>query len=153
MTEHDQNHVDETACESEQATVLPFRRKDDESTEDETIPDATETDAEVIEGELVEAEPVDQPQPQGKPNPLVRQEKRQPILPAWAKSASEFRDAARWFAGYASHAAGYHVVRCPVYAARIVGRMPQGSVKILTSVSRWLSDAEGSSGAQRRGPP
>ena len=144
MTEDDQNHqVDETAAESDEATVLPFRRKDNESTEDETTPDATDTDAEVIEGELVEPEPVDQSQPQGKPNPLVRQEKRQPILPAWAKSASEFRDAAQWFAGYASHAAGYHVVRCPVYAARIAGRMPQGGVKILRAVSRWLSDAEG----------
>ncbi len=101
----------------------------------------------VVDGELVTedaATQVDQPENSAdKRVSLVRSEKRQPILPAWLSSSSEFQDAARWALGYVSHAAGYHALRCPVYIGRVLMRVPQGTLMLLRHVSRWLADAEG----------
>lgn len=126
---------------SDEATVLEFRPKTAaDDSEHEGYDESTVDDA-VIDGELIEDEPVDQRE--SRKSPVLGREKRYPILPGWAKSSEEFHDAAMWFLGYAGHTAAYHAVRCPVYVARLVARIPQGSVKVVTAVARWLSDSEG----------
>ncbi|PFG99856.1 S-DNA-T family DNA segregation ATPase FtsK/SpoIIIE, partial [Saccharopolyspora erythraea NRRL 2338] len=97
----------------------------------------------MIEGEIVEPPQVDQPEPRGTGSALARTEKREPILPSWAKDSQEFADTARWALGYAGHTAGFHAVRCPVYIARIIARVPQGTLRLLRGLARWLTDAEG----------
>ncbi|GAA4828831.1 FtsK/SpoIIIE domain-containing protein [Saccharopolyspora rosea] len=146
----DQHHEHDQA-EQEQARVLhfPAERLDHTTTENTDQTDSGEaadnTEPTVVDGEIVEPVAVDQPEPK-KSEPgsaLVRAEKRQPILPAWAKDPQEFRDTARWALGYTGHTAAYHAVRCPIYLARIIARIPHGSLRLLKSLAAWLTDAEG----------
>ncbi|WP_346074226.1 FtsK/SpoIIIE domain-containing protein [Saccharopolyspora thermophila] len=110
----------------------------------DTDKDDTATVPGVVEGEIVEPAPVDRPAPrEGTGSALVRAEKRQPILPAWAKNIQEFRDTARWALGYAGHTIAFHAVRCPVYIARVLARVPRGTLRLLSGLVRWLTDAEG----------
>ncbi|GAA3352090.1 hypothetical protein [Saccharopolyspora gregorii] len=92
---------------------------------------------------MVEPTTVDQPSKVEPGSALVRAEKRLPILPAWAKDAEEFRTAAKWALGYAGHTAGFHAVRCPVYVARVVARVPAGTWRLLSGLLHWVTDAEG----------
>ncbi|KAA5836062.1 cell division protein FtsK [Saccharopolyspora hirsuta] len=120
---------------SEEARVLHFPSQRLDGTDAES--------GEVLEGELVEPTQVDQPEKRQPGTELVRSEKRQPILPAWAKSTQEFRDTARWALGYAGHTIAFHAVRCPVYIARVLARVPQGSLRLIGGLVAWLTDAEG----------
>lgn len=146
MTEDDKRDLPAEEPDGADATVLEFRPKTAEPADASRADSENESnvDDEVIEGELVEPEQVDKPETGRGNRELVRgQEKRQPILPAWARSTAEFRETALWFLGYAGHTAAYHAVRCPLYIARLAARVPHGSVKMLRALTRWLSDAEG----------
>jgi S-DNA-T family DNA segregation ATPase FtsK/SpoIIIE len=139
-TDHDQPTTEQqtgTAGTVDEARVLhfPSQRLD---------ADDASAESEVIEGEVVEPTKVDQPEPRETSGmALVRAETRQPILPSWAKNAQEFRDTARWALGYAGHTVAFHAVHCPVYIARIIRRAPQGTLRLLRGLVRWLTDAEG----------
>lgn len=142
MTTHDHEpqHTPEVTEPDTEAQVfhLPVERAEPADTAG-----AGEGEGEVIEGEIVEPPQVDQPEPRGTGSALARTEKREPILPSWAKDSQEFADTARWALGYAGHTAGFHAVRCPVYIARIIARVPQGTLRLLRGLARWLTDAEG----------
>jgi S-DNA-T family DNA segregation ATPase FtsK/SpoIIIE len=69
--------------------------------------------------------------------------KRRPVLPEWARSAEEFRQAARFMLGYYSHVSAYHAVRTPVYAGRLALRAPVGALRLSRTAGRWVWDAEG----------
>ncbi len=99
----------------------------------------------VLEGELVmPPQQVDRPTPAGeRSHPLLRREKWQPILPGWLSSRQEFLDTARWALRYTLHTTAFHGLRCPVYVGRLVARMPQGALRLVRGLVRWLTDAEG----------
>jgi S-DNA-T family DNA segregation ATPase FtsK/SpoIIIE len=105
---------------------------------------AEHNEVSVVDGELVESVAVDPPKtPAESRDPLLRNHKRRPILPAWLKSRQEFRDTARWAVGYTTHVGAYHVLRCPVYLARLIARAPQGTIRLVGELIRWVTDAEG----------
>ncbi|TWF93364.1 FtsK/SpoIIIE domain-containing protein [Saccharopolyspora dendranthemae] len=144
MTEQPQNHrPDDEHQDGEQARVLrfPSERLNHDQTRDEG-----ESEQQVIDGELVDedqAPQVDQSQTAEAGSSLVRHEKREPVLPGWASSVEEFQETAKWAVGYAGHTFAFHAVRCPVYIARILIRVPQGTLRLLGGFLRWVTDAEG----------
>jgi S-DNA-T family DNA segregation ATPase FtsK/SpoIIIE len=73
----------------------------------------------------------------------LRAGRRRPVLPAWARSAAELADAARWVASHTAHTAAFHAVRTPWYAAVLAVRAPAGAAKLAGGRMRWVADAEG----------
>lgn len=97
-------------------------------------------DAETID--LDEPAAVDQPDDQlGYHAPT--HSARQPILPKWLRSQQAFQDQMRWAARNASHRAGYHAVRLPAYAARLIARSPRGLWRVLRGWAGWVLDWDG----------
>ncbi|NYT93736.1 cell division protein FtsK [Salinispora sp. H7-4] len=72
-----------------------------------------------------------------------RSAERVPILPGWLRSRAEFAGNLTWAGGFAVHAAGYHALRVPKYAGRIVRRAPRGLGRLVGGYVRWLFDLEG----------
>src|SRR5215475_13006792 len=101
--------------------------------------------AEAVGGDRSEPVPVDPPDTGAGPGllELARTAERRPVLPAWARSRSQFRAAAGWVAGYYAYLAGFHAVRVPVYAARLAGRCPRGAYRVAGGFFRWWADTEG----------
>ncbi|GAA1092051.1 cell division protein FtsK [Kitasatospora arboriphila] len=73
----------------------------------------------------------------------ARGAKRRPIIPAWARSKAELVSHARWLGGNAAHTAGYHAVRSPLYAGKLLARAPRGTARLVGGTFRWVTDAEG----------
>jgi DNA segregation ATPase FtsK/SpoIIIE, S-DNA-T family len=89
---------------------------------------------------------VDSPEAQRPARPGLagwRAAERRPILPVWLRSRAELAEVARWAAGFAAHASGYHLARAPVYAGRLAARAPRGAARLLAGWLRWLFDLEG----------
>lgn len=74
----------------------------------------------------------------------LRNSKRLDVIPAWAKSAAEFKEAMRWIAGHVGHTLAFHSVRVPMlYLPKLVWRSPKGVINTLSRIGRWAVDAEG----------
>lgn len=73
----------------------------------------------------------------------MRSAKRRAVIPAWAKSRTEFRAAGRGVAAYAWHVTAYHCVRTPWYTLRLGLRSPIGAARFVGDAMRWMTDAEG----------
>ncbi|MFD4697768.1 cell division protein FtsK [Streptomyces niveus] len=73
----------------------------------------------------------------------IRGAKRRAVIPAWAKSRTEFRTAGRGVAAYAWHVTAYHCVRTPWYTLRLGLRSPVGAARFIGDAMRWMTDVEG----------
>ncbi|MEU4968487.1 cell division protein FtsK [Streptomyces smyrnaeus] len=73
----------------------------------------------------------------------IRGARRNALLPAWLRSKAELLDAAGWLVGHVGHAAAYHAIRTPYYAANLAARSPIGAAKVVGGTLRWAADAEG----------
>lgn len=69
--------------------------------------------------------------------------RRRAVVPVWLKSTAELKTAAEWVARHYAHAAGYHALRSPVYAARLTLQSPAGAAKFIGGTLRWVADREG----------
>ncbi|WP_411576217.1 cell division protein FtsK [Streptomyces mutabilis] len=69
--------------------------------------------------------------------------RRRAVVPVWLRSTAELKTAAGWVARHYAHAAGYHVLRAPVYAARLTLQAPTGAAKFVGGTLRWVADREG----------
>jgi DNA segregation ATPase FtsK/SpoIIIE, S-DNA-T family len=70
-------------------------------------------------------------------------DRRAPILPAWAMSRSGLAAEASRYARLAAYRCAYHAVRVPVYGLRLAGWAPVGTARVVGTVWRWASDQEG----------
>lgn len=68
---------------------------------------------------------------------------RRAVVPEWLRSVAELRTAAAWVARHYTHAAGYHALRAPVYAARLALQAPTGAARFVGGTMRWVADREG----------
>ncbi|MFJ8010225.1 FtsK/SpoIIIE domain-containing protein [Streptomyces fagopyri] len=74
----------------------------------------------------------------------LRNSKRLDVIPVWAKSGPEFKEAMGWLAGHVGHTLAFHTVRIPfLYLPKLVWRSPKGMLNTLGWVGRWAVDAEG----------
>ncbi|MFH8284714.1 cell division protein FtsK [Streptomyces antibioticus] len=69
--------------------------------------------------------------------------RRRPVVPAWLRSVAELKTASAWVARHYAHAAGYHALRTPVYAARLALQAPAGAARFVGATMRWVADREG----------
>ncbi|MBZ6137643.1 cell division protein FtsK [Streptomyces olivaceus] len=69
--------------------------------------------------------------------------RRRSVVPEWLRSTAELKTAAGWVARHYAHAAGYHALRTPVYAARLALQAPTGAAKFVGGTMRWVADREG----------
>ncbi|MFJ6729636.1 cell division protein FtsK [Streptomyces sp. NPDC091281] len=69
--------------------------------------------------------------------------RRRPVVPAWLRSVAELKTASAWVARHYAHAAGYHALRTPVYAARLALQVPTGAARFVGGTMRWVADREG----------
>ncbi|MGW6261728.1 cell division protein FtsK [Streptomyces sp. NPDC055085] len=69
--------------------------------------------------------------------------KRRDVVPLWLRSLAELKTATGWVARHYAHAAGYHLLRTPVYAARLAFQAPTGAARFVGSTLRWVADREG----------
>ena len=89
---------------------------------------------------------VDQPTPTATgPGYLgrLRGAQRRAVVPVWLRSVAELRTATAWVARHYAHAAGYHALRAPVYAARLTLQAPTGAARFVGGTMRWVADREG----------
>lgn len=70
-------------------------------------------------------------------------DRRAPILPAWVRSRSGLVAEATRFGKLAAYRCAYHGVRLPLYGLRLAAWSPVGTARVVGSVWRWASDAEG----------
>lgn len=71
------------------------------------------------------------------------EDKRRPIVPAWARSRDDAAAGTRFLARHGAHVAAYHVTRSPKYVARLVGRAPVGVLRLVIGVFAFWWDREG----------
>lgn len=119
------------------------------------VPDTAETDpgtwavepAEPADRQPERSDEDNQPKPQPVDPPdtgkATQAGERRPLVPPWARSAAEFRNAGRWAAAHAGHSSAYHALRTPKYAGRLVARAPVGATRAVAGTARWALDAEG----------
>ncbi|MEU2713887.1 cell division protein FtsK [Streptomyces sp. NPDC007205] len=69
--------------------------------------------------------------------------RRRAVVPVWLRSMTELRTAAAWVVRHYAHAAGYHALRAPVYAARLALQAPTGTARFIGGTMRWVADREG----------
>ncbi|MEV6536684.1 cell division protein FtsK [Streptomyces sp. NPDC051639] len=69
--------------------------------------------------------------------------KRRDVVPLWLRSLAELKTATGWVARHYAHAAGYHLLRTPVYAARLAFQAPTGAARFVGGTLRWVADREG----------
>ena len=88
--------------------------------------------------------PVDPPAPRGAEGvlPWRREVERRPVIAPWLKRADDVTAAVRWLLGWVWHATGYHLVRLPLYAAKLTARAPRGVVVAGGRLRGWTGDAE-----------
>ena len=87
--------------------------------------------------------PVDPPERRPTFAAIVsREDARRPIVPASLRSPEQRRQLVRWTAGYAAHAAAYHLTRSPKYAAKLAVWAPVGAARLVGRVLVWAT-AEG----------
>ncbi|MEU6535877.1 cell division protein FtsK [Streptomyces sp. NPDC047000] len=89
---------------------------------------------------------VDQPTPTAAgPGYLGRlaAAQRRAVVPVWLRSLAELKTATGWVARHYAHAAGYHALRAPVYAARLALQAPTGAARFVGGAMRWVADREG----------
>jgi S-DNA-T family DNA segregation ATPase FtsK/SpoIIIE len=95
--------------------------------------------------------PVVEPEERAAPRPVdnpnlpptgVYSEKRRPILPAWVRSAGEFRNTAGPTASRTWYATRYHAVRTPWYSLQLGAMAPRGAARLLGKGRRWVWDIE-----------
>ncbi|GGS74740.1 cell division protein FtsK [Streptomyces violaceus] len=73
----------------------------------------------------------------------LRGAQRRAVIPVWLRSVAELRTATAWVARHYAHAAGYHALRAPVYAARLALQAPTGTARFVGGTMRWVADREG----------
>src|SRR5690606_15712645 len=88
-------------------------------------------------GEIITARPVDLPDDPRATLTGRAEIARRPILPAWARTRSDFEAAARAWADRTWYRARYHTVYSPLYALKVLRWAPVGAARIITAAWRW----------------
>ena len=82
--------------------------------------------------------PVDPPD---EPRPVLpaRQAERKPVIPPWLNSKANLRASVAYAANHAKYVTGYHAVRLPKYAGKVVIYAPVGAVRTAGRLTTWAS--------------
>lgn len=130
-------------------SLLKFAPEPAADTSAPFIEDARDTLTETIIDVVQDAEPrpVDPPNPGAEPGSWLAEKQAYlaeapPVVPTFLRNATEFVDAARWTLSYYAHVTGFHVLRAPVYFARLLLRAPRGTGRLIVRWGKWVADTE-----------
>ncbi|MFD5050860.1 FtsK/SpoIIIE domain-containing protein [Streptomyces tendae] len=65
-----------------------------------------------------------------------------PVVPPALRRWDAFTTTCRWATSYYAHYIGFHALRTPVYAARLLMRAPRGAGRLIIRWGRWVADTE-----------
>ena len=65
------------------------------------------------------------------------------IIPAWCRSKTSIAAEIKRAIGLRLHTVGYHAVRLPLYAMRLLTSAPRGFARVAGGITRWVTDEEG----------
>ncbi|GAB7192147.1 FtsK/SpoIIIE domain-containing protein [Kineococcus sp. NUM-3379] len=92
---------------------------------------------EVIEGVVLDADAA------VRAVPVVSARQRREVVPGWLRDRAAVTGLVREYADAAWRTTAFHVVRAPLYWARLVARSPRGTCRIACAVASWASDGNG----------
>jgi S-DNA-T family DNA segregation ATPase FtsK/SpoIIIE len=113
--------------------------------EDARGADLTQTIIDIVQD--AEPRPVDPPE-QAAPEGTWIAEKQAylaeapPVVPTFLRNAAEFIDATRWTVSYYAHVTAFHILRAPVYLARLLLRAPRGTGRLIVRWGKWVADTD-----------
>ncbi|MCX5273754.1 cell division protein FtsK [Streptomyces virginiae] len=154
VIEQPDEEPDSTQNSAGSASVLPFPAKKDKTEPlapgearpgewEAELPDETPDGV----GTVAEGDPVDPPKHEFPPSIAevieAKDKARRPVLPDWLTSAKQRAAVAKWAAGHYGQTTAYHLVRTPVYSAKLLAYAPRGAFRWVGATGRWVSDAEG----------
>lgn len=87
-------------------------------------------------------DPVDPPDEPRGPQ-MGRQQRRQPIVPAWLRGKKNMLATVRWVFNQAVYVVAFHALRLPKYVGKVAVYAPVGAVRMVTKVVRWAAAEEG----------
>ncbi|MFI9101675.1 cell division protein FtsK [Streptomyces fildesensis] len=97
--------------------------------------------------ETNEGDPVDPPRHIYPPSIAevieAKDKARRPVLPDWLTNAKQRAAVVRWAMHHYRTTTLYHLVRTPVYSAKLLAYAPRGGWRWFAAAGRWVSDAEG----------
>lgn len=73
----------------------------------------------------------------------IRDSQLRPITPQWLRSRTEFISNLAYAIRLGGHSIGYHALRLPKYAGKLIWRSPRGLGRVVRAYIRWLWDLEG----------
>ncbi|OPC81958.1 cell division protein FtsK [Embleya scabrispora] len=147
MTQETVNGPEGTTIDPADAEVIPLRKRDRDAF-GEWVAELPDADREAAESDdVAEGQVVDLPE-QVYPLSLAemmkaKDEARRPILPPWLTVDAERRAFARWLVHHYRETGAYHLVRVPLYSAKLTAYAPRGAWRWSASTCRWVFDAEG----------
>ena len=71
-----------------------------------------------------------------------REGTKQPVVVPWLRDPDERQPILWWAVGYSWHVVLFHLVRLPIYQARLMWRAPVGLWRVLVAIVDGMSDAE-----------
>lgn len=110
---------------------------------DDDGPEDDDTDHEsVLVGRIVTGPAVDPPDEPRSFRPRGKADRR-PVIPPGLASRAALAKTIRWAAGEAGYHTGFHAVRLPKYAAKILLYAVPGALRVTVRLVRWASAEEG----------
>ncbi|MFI6938844.1 cell division protein FtsK [Streptomyces sp. NPDC050418] len=94
-----------------------------------------------------EPEPVDTPEVAADTGTWVQQRRAYlddapSVVPSWLRHVSEFTEAVRWTVAFYLHFGAFHLIRTPVYLARLLLQSPRGIGRLVVRWGKWVADVE-----------
>lgn len=93
-------------------------------------------------GEIITGRPVDLPEDPRVTLTGKAEIARRPIVPAWARTRTDFETAAKHWADRTWYRTRFHAAYSPLYALKVLRWAPVGAARIIAAAWRWTFDAE-----------
>jgi S-DNA-T family DNA segregation ATPase FtsK/SpoIIIE len=108
------------------------------------VPGADPTpDGPVLQGEVVRVDQPGGPAGDWLADLMTRSRERRPVIHPAFRSRRELLATLKWVGSHYLHVSAFHLVRVPMYAAKLTVRTPRGAAKVTGGMVRWTLDMEG----------
>ncbi len=97
----------------------------------------------VLEGEIIRVDQPGHERGDWLEDLAARARERRPMIHPALRSPADAAATARWIGEHYAHVTGFHLVRAPLYGARLTGRAPVGLARLASGTIRWTFDLEG----------
>jgi DNA segregation ATPase FtsK/SpoIIIE, S-DNA-T family len=103
----------------------------------------TAQDTPALEGQVVRVDQPGSPPGDWLADLMTRSRERRPVIHPAFRSRRELLATLRWVGSHYLHVSAFHLVRVPLYGAKLTVRSPRGAAKVAGGLTRWALDLEG----------